>query len=231
MLRKLNNYFTAFEKILWICSVVLIICSAFIFGKDTVLSVIATLIGATSLLLSAKGHPAGQALAVIFSILYAVISFSFAYYGEMITYLGMTGPMALAAFISWMRNPYENNKAEVRVNHISRKEAALLPVIALLVTAVFFFILRYFGTANLLPSTLSITTSFVAVYLTFRRDPFFAVAYALNDLVLIVLWSLAALTDKSYLSVVVCFVVFLANDIYGFISWREMKKRQVGTVD
>lgn len=231
MLRKLNNYFTAFEKILWICSVMLIICSAFIFGKDTVLSVIASLIGATSLLLSAKGHPAGQALAVIFSILYAVISFSFAYYGEMITYLGMTGPMALAAFISWMRNPYENNKAEVRVNHISRKEAALLPVLALLVTAVFFFILRYFGTANLLPSTLSITTSFVAVYLTFRRDPFFAVAYALNDLVLIVLWSLAALTDKSYLSVVVCFVVFFVNDIYGFISWRGMKKRQAGTVD
>ena len=231
MLRKLNNYFTAFEKILWICSVVLIICSAFVFGKDSILSIIASLIGATSLLLSAKGHPAGQALAVIFSILYAVISFSFAYYGEMITYLGMTGPMALAAFISWMRNPYENNKAEVKVNHISRKEAALLPVLALLVTAVFFFLLRYFGTANLLPSTLSITTSFVAVYLTFRRDPFFAVAYALNDLVLIVLWSLAALTDKSYLSVVVCFVVFLANDIYGFICWREMKKRQAGTVD
>ena len=231
MLRKLNNYFTAFEKILWICSVVLIICSAFVFGKDSILSIIASLIGATSLLLSAKGHPAGQALAVIFSILYAVISFSFAYYGEMITYLGMTGPMALAAFISWMRNPHENNKAEVRVNHISRKEAALLPVIALLVTAVFFFLLRYFGTANLLPSTLSITTSFVAVYLTFRRDPFFAVAYALNDLVLIVLWSLAALTDKSYLSVVVCFVVFFVNDIYGFISWRGMKKRQAGTVD
>ena len=231
MLRKLNNYFTAFEKILWICSVMLIICSAFVFGKDSILSIIASLIGATSLLLSAKGHPIGQALSVVFSILYAVISFSFAYYGEMITYLGMTGPMALAAFISWMRNPYENNKAEVKVNHISRKEAALLPVIALLVTAVFFFILRYFGTANLLPSTLSITTSFVAVYLTFRRDPFFAVAYALNDLVLIVLWSLAALTDKSYLSVVVCFVVFFVNDIYGFISWRGMKKRQAGTVD
>ena len=231
MLRKLNNYFTAFEKILWICSVMLIICSAFVFGKDSILSIIASLIGATSLLLSAKGHPIGQALAVIFSILYAVISFSFAYYGEMITYLGMTGPMALAAFISWMRNPYENNKAEVKVNHISRKEAALLPVLALLVTAVFFFLLRYFGTANLLPSTLSITTSFVAVYLTFRRDPFFAVAYALNDLVLIVLWSLAALTDKSYLSVVVCFVVFFVNDIYGFISWRGMKKRQAGTAD
>ena len=231
MLRKLNNYFTAFEKILWICSVMLIICSAFIFGKDSVLSVIASLVGATSLLLNAKGNPIGQALGVIFSILYAIISYSFAYYGEMITYLGLTGPMALAAFISWIRNPFAKGKAEVKVNHIHRGEVLFMFILAAVVTVVFYFVLDFFNTANLLPSTLSITTSFVAVYLTFRRDPFYAVAYALNDLVLIVLWSLAALTDKSYISVVVCFVVFLANDIYGFISWRKMKKRQAGTAD
>lgn len=231
MLRKLNNYFTVFEKILWICSVMLIICSAFIFGKDSVLSVIASLVGATSLLLNAKGNPIGQALGVIFSILYAIISYSFAYYGEMITYLGLTGPMALAAFISWIRNPFAKGKAEVKVNHIHRGEVLFMFILAAVVTVVFYFVLDFFNTANLLPSTLSITTSFVAVYLTFRRDPFYAVAYALNDLVLIVLWSLAALTDKSYISVVVCFVVFLANDIYGFISWRKMKKRQAGTAD
>ena len=168
---------------------------------------------------------------MIFSILYAIISYSFAYYGEMITYLGLTGPMALAAFISWIRNPFAKGKAEVKVNHIHRGEVLFMFILAAVVTVVFYFVLDFFNTANLLPSTLSITTSFVAVYLTFRRDPFYAVAYALNDLVLIVLWSLAALTDKSYVSVVVCFVVFLANDIYGFINWREMKKRQAGTAD
>ena len=69
MLRKLNNYFTTFEKILWIGSLVLITGSAVMFGKDGILSVIASLIGATSLLLNAKGNPIGQALGVIFSIL------------------------------------------------------------------------------------------------------------------------------------------------------------------
>ena len=29
-----------------------------------------------------------------------------------------------------------------------------------------------------------------------------------------------------YLSVVVCFAAFFANDIYGFVSWRRMEKRQ-----
>ena len=79
---------------------------------------------------------------------------------------------------------------------------------------------------NLIPSTISVTTSFVAVYLTFRRSPYFALAYASNDIVLIILWILASIYDAKYISVVVCFVAFLVNDIYGFVNWRKMKKRQ-----
>ena len=64
------------------------------------------------------------------------------------------------------------------------------------------------------------------MYLTFRRSPYFALAYAANDIVLIVLWVLAAVTDITCSSVIICFVVFLVNDLYGFISWRKMEKRQ-----
>ena len=99
-------------------------------------------------------------------------------------------------------------------------------LLTIIVTVVFYFILMYFNTANIIPSTLSVTTSFVAVYLTFRRSPYFALAYATNDIVLIVLWILASIYDTRYISVVVCFVAFLFNDVYGFISWQKMKKRQ-----
>lgn len=134
--------------------------------------------------------------------------------------------MSVFALISWLRNPYESGKAEVRVNSISRREGVFACLLSLAVTFVFFFILRAFHTANLLPSTISVTTSFLAVYLTARRSPLYAVAYAANDLVLIVLWSLAAMQDFSYLSVVVCFVMFFANDIYGFYNWSRMRRRQ-----
>ena len=67
---------------------------------------------------------------------------------------------------------------------------------------------------------------FLAVYLTCRRSPYFALAYAANDIVLIVLWVMASLYDVRYVSVVVCFVAFFANDIYGYLSWQKMKKRQ-----
>ena len=222
----LKNYFSKSEIILWLSSVLLIVGSFGIFDRESYLTLTASLIGVTSLIFNAKGNPFGQFLMVIFSLLYGVISYSFDYYGEMITYLGMTMPMAIFALISWLKNPYNGNKAEVKVNEINHREHICMWIGTFAVTLLFYFILEHFGTANIIPSTLSVTTSFLAVYLTFRRSPYFAVAYAANDIILIVLWILASMTDIRYISVVVCFAAFFVNDIYGFISWRKMKIRQ-----
>lgn len=173
-----------------------------------------------------KRQPLGQLLTVIFSLLYGIISFSCSYYGEMLTYLGMTMPMAVFSLISWLKNPYNGNKSEVKVQRLKPKEYIVTAVLAITVTTGFYFVLKYFSTANLIPSTLSVTTSFMAVFLTFKRSPFYAVWYAANDVILVVLWSLAVAENISYMSVVVCFVAFFANDIYGFANWKKMARRQ-----
>ncbi len=226
MIKKLSDYFTKTEIILWSISAVLIILSFILFDRENYLTLASSLIGVTSLIFNAKGNPFGQLLMIIFSILYGIISYSFAYYGEMITYLGMTGPMALFALISWLRNPYKGKKSEVAVNHLKMNELAFMAVLTAVVTIIFYYILEYFGTANIIPSTVSVTTSFAAVYLTFRRSAYYAIAYAANDIILIILWILAAIHDISYISVIICFVVFLVNDLYGFVSWRKMSERQ-----
>lgn len=226
MIKKIRYYFKTSEIILWSVSVILIIASFFAFKSNSYLTLAASLIGVTSLIFNAKGNPFGQFLMVIFSLLYGIISFTFSYFGEMLTYLGMTMPMAVFALISWLRNPYNGNKSEVKVNTLSKKEIAFMSILAVLVTAGFYFILDAFNTANIVPSTISVTTSFIAVYLTFRRSPFFALAYAANDIVLIILWILASLSDIRYISVVICFSLFFINDIYGFINWQRIKKRQ-----
>lgn len=226
MLSKLQNYFSKGELLLWFSSVVLILVSFFLFDGESYLTLAASLIGVTSLIFNAKGNPFGQLLMVIFSLLYGIISFTFAYYGEMLTYLGMTMPMAIFALVSWLWHPYQGNHAEVQVNTLSRMELFLMTVAALIVTGIFYFVLAYFNTANIVPSTISVTTSFHAVYLTFRRSPLYALGYAANDVVLIVLWVLATQSDRRYISVVVCFAAFLINDLYGYISWQKMQKRQ-----
>lgn len=219
-------YFTKGEIALWLLSAALIVVSFLVYDRENLLTLSASLIGVTSLIFIAKGNPFGQFLMVVFSVLYGVISFTFSYYGEMITYLGMTAPMAVFSLVSWLRHPYNGSRAEVKVNRLKGKEVVFMCVLTCLVTGLFYFILKACSTANLIPSTISVTTSFIAVYLTFRRSAFYAAAYAINDLVLIVLWVLAAFSNRSYVSVVICFIVFLVNDLYGFINWSKMQKRQ-----
>lgn len=224
---RISSYFSGVEKTIWLISTFLILSSYLIFDRSNHLTLIASIIGVTSILLNAKGNPIGQFLMIIFSCIYGYISFKVAYYGEMATYLGMTMPMAVVALIAWLRHPFKGKRSEVAVNRLSIKEVLLIIPLSAIVTTAFFFVLKYFNTANLIPSTLSVTTSFLAVYLTFRRSPYFSLAYALNDIVLIVLWTLASLDKIRYISVLVCFTAFLINDIYAFISWKRMGKKQL----
>ncbi len=227
---KLSNPFrdlTKFELFLWLISMAMIILS-FAFSDGGYLEAIASLIGVTALIFVAKGYVLGQILTVIFSVFYGIISFFFGYYGEMITYLCMTAPMAIMSIISWVRHPYKGSK-EVEVSHLSKKQLAVMAILAVIVTTAFYFILEFLGNANLMFSTISVTTSFVAVYFTFLRSPYYALGYAANDIVLIILWTLASMENISYLPMVVCFVMFLANDLYGFYNWRKMRKRQENT--
>ncbi|WP_018659324.1 nicotinamide riboside transporter PnuC [Allofustis seminis] len=226
MFEKVCDYFTPFEKMLWTMSTMTIIGAAVIFQSLDILTLIASIIGATFLILNAKGNVWGQVLTVLFSVLYGIISYQTAYYGEMITYLGMTAPIAILSVISWWKNPAEAGKNEVKVNHLSTIEYVMILGLGTIVTVVFYFILKTFATAALFWSTLSVFTSFVASYLTMRRSEYFAIGYAANDGVLIILWLLATFEDPSYSAMVICFIVFLVNDIYGYISWSQMKKRQ-----
>ncbi len=224
-MKKVFNYFTAFEYALWSVSILTAIFSHISFGGDS-LTLTASLVGITALIFCAKGHPVGQFLIIVFSLIYGYISYTFSYFGEMITYLGMSMPMAVWALIVWLKNPYEKGRAEVRVNSIKLREVFLLFTMTLSVTALFCPVLYALNTNNLFFSTLSVTTSFLAVYLTARRSPYYALAYTANDIILIVLWILASLDDSSYIGVVICFGAFLMNDIYGFANWKKMKKRQ-----
>ena len=224
--RAVTGYFSRNDILVWSISMLSVMIAFCLFDRVHYMILINSLIGVTYLIFNAKGNPIGQVLVIIFSLLYGIISYSFSYYGEMITYLGMTMPMAVFALIAWLKNPFQGNLAEVTVGKMSRREVIFMILLTAVVTQIFYYILGYFHTANLIPSTLSVTTSFLAVYMTFRRIPWFAVAYAANDIVLIILWSLASMTDSRYISVLVCFIVFLFNDLYGFISWQKMKERQ-----
>ena len=184
------------------------------------MTLIASCVGVTSLIFAAKGNVWSQILMIVFSILYGIISWQFRYWGEMITYLGMTMPMAIWSTITWIRNPSESGK-EVKIQKLTKKNMILLLISGVIVTIIFYVILDALKTPNIILSTISVTTSFLAASLTMLRSSYYAVGYATNDIVLIVLWILASASNLRYLSVTLIFIIFFFYDVYGFISWRK----------
>lgn len=215
---------TRFEKLLWAGSVLLVLASFFIGTQQDWLTLISSLIGVTALIFVSKGDVLGQIITVIFAVFYGIISFKLKYYGEMITYLGMTAPIAVISVISWVKNPY--SKHQVRVSKMNKTKWAILLILSSGVTVAFYFILKALGNASLIVSTISIFTSFLAASLTTLRSEYYAIAYSANDIVLIILWSVATADNIQYLPMVICFAVFLANDIYGYVNWRKIRKQQ-----
>lgn len=152
------------EWLLWLGSLLIVVISNIMTGEIDILTLAAALIGATSLIFAAKGNVWAQILMIIFCILYGIISWKFHYWGEMITYLGMSMPMAVWSTITWSRNSKKSNGS-------------------------------------------------------------YALGYASNDIVLIILWVMASIKDPSYFPVVVNFMIFFLNDMYGFISWKKREER------
>ncbi len=216
---------TKFERCLWGASSSIIILSFLLTPEKDLLSLAASLIGAAALIFLAKGYVLGQILVIIFSLFYGAVSFYFKYYGEMITYLGMSAPMAALSAISWSGN-LNNDSLEVKVKRLTKRTVLGAVILAPTVTLVFYFILNALGNANMVFSTLSVTTSFVAAYLTYFRSPYYALGYAANDIVLIALWVMAAIKEPYCTPMIFCFAAFLLNDLYGFYNWRKMEKRQ-----
>ena len=121
-MKKLINYFSIFEWCLYLISLLVIIVCFIVFKNDNYFYLAGSIIGVTALIFLSKGHVLGQIITVVFSVFYGIVSLSFKYYGEMITYVFMTMPIAIISIITWLKHPSKQAKNEVEVNKLRRKE-------------------------------------------------------------------------------------------------------------
>ena len=82
-----------FEMCLWLTSLFVVLLSYVLSGFEGTANTLCSLIGVTALIFVAKGHVLGMVLCIVFAAFYGLISLHFRYYGELITYAGMTLPM------------------------------------------------------------------------------------------------------------------------------------------
>ena len=234
----MNKFYTAVKKffgdwnlfeILLLFISLTVTTTVFLIGADkNVFSLFSSLFGITSVIFTAKGNPVAQYLAIFFDIFYAIIAYQSRYYGEMLIYIFLMLPISFACIISWLRNRKNPQSAEVKINGLSKTEYGVLALADVFVTVGFYFLLRALNTDELIISTISLVSSVSAAYLMLRRSEYYAVCFIANDLILLALWGARVVGyGTEALPTLVTFVVFLVNDVYGFLAWRKRKKKQL----
>ena len=225
MLKKLFADWNKLEIFLLIFGVTAVTVAFFLGEERDLLSLFTSCFGVVGVLFVAKGLIAGQWLCIVFVSLYACMSFRSQYYGELILVLCFTLPSNVAAIVTWLKHPSKDAR-KVEVNTISKAEWAWLALAVVVCTVGAYFLLKALNTAEVVVSTISFITSIFAAYLLIRRSEYYAVFYILNDIILIVLWSLALFKGAGVLPSIISYCAFLCNDLYGFFDWRKRSRQQ-----
>ena len=226
-MKKLFKDWKLFEILFLLISLITITVCFFLGNDKNIFSLIASLIGVITVLCGAKGLVIAPIINIIYNIIYISLSFSQKYYGEVLIYLFLMMPINIMTIISWLKNKSNENKNLVKINKISKKEYLYLGIITIISTIGFYFLLKVLNTNELIISTISLITSIIASYLMFRRCSNYAIAYIINDIILITLWALTIKQNGlAYLTMIISFIIFFINDIYGFINWKIREKKQ-----
>jgi|GEM_PF-371453 len=220
---KYFKKFNRFEIIFLTTAIIAPIILAIIFNA----TILETLAGITMLicaLLFAKARPEGYILAFISVILYMIVAYQVSVYGEIIIGLLLIIPLNIYGLIAWYKN---KNQAHVNLVKTPIKEIILLIISQLIMVVGYYFLLKTLNTQFLIISSISIMGSFIATYLVARRSQYGMLAYLVNDIILIILWTMVVIDGNlGALILVLTPILLLFNDIYGTFNWAKLMKKQ-----
>ena len=215
---------TKFEKIFLLLGTIFSFTITYIF-KGIWIDLGYTLLYFWTAILLAKGKYACYIIGIVSTFFYAVVSYSNSYYGEVIIAMCCTLPLMVIGLINWLR--HQDNTNTVIIKKITRKELTLVLLSQVVMFFGYYYLLKVFNTNNLLVSSFSIMASIIATYLTARRSEYGFVGFIINDIILIVLWSIPVINGNyNIISVLICPVLLLINDIYGVYNWKRIKNKQ-----
>ena len=215
---------TKFEKIFLVLGTVIACLLTFTF-RGTWIDLGYSLLYFWTALLLAKGKYSCYIVGIISTFFYAFVSYSNSYYGEVIIAMCCTLPLMIIGLVNWLR--HQDNTNTVIIKEITKKELVLVLLSQVVMFFGYYYLLKAFNTNNLLVSTFSVVASVIATYLTARRCEHGFIGFIINDLILIILWSIPVINGElNIIPVLICPVLLLINDIYGAYNWRRIKYNQ-----
>ena len=218
--------YNVIDLILILAGILAVTISGIIFKSEWYIFV-NTLLALFCVLTQAKGKVITQFLGIAWFSFYVFISYKQKFYGEALVYLTVMIPLYIYGVIHWLQNRDKTDNVVIVRNNLSKKEWLISGFSLCAVAVGIFFLLKALNTAQLVVNTLSFVTMLPAVYLLMRRCKWNQIAFLVNDFIVPFLWLFLVLEgDYSFLPMCIYHVFQITYDIYGFIEWIKLEKKQ-----
>lgn len=227
-MNKVREYFkdwTLWEK-LWLGMFTLIIIGLSIYWQDKLMGVICSLTGIWCVVLVAKGRISNYWVGIVNIILYAIISYGYKYYGEVMLNAFYFLPMQFVGAYIWIKNKKSGTKDNVIVKFLTNKQRVLWSIISILGIIGYGLVLKHLGGSLPFIDSMSTVLSIIAMILMAWRFMEQWILWIVVDVVTIILWFAVMVNGGNDISILLMWVAYLINAVYGMSNWIQMYKLQ-----
>jgi nicotinamide mononucleotide transporter len=227
-MNRIKEYFAdwdLYERI-WLIVFTCIIIVLSIYWKDSFTGILASLTGIWCVVLIAKGKIANYYFGIVNVVAYAYVAFGSQYYGEVMLNMIYFLPMQFVGIYLWRKRRVSNKKDDVKVIYMSNKQRIIWSFITIAGTILYGFFLKYLGGNLPFIDSSSTVMSVIAMILMVFVFVEQWVLWILVDIVSIIMWFTVMIKGGNDVAVLVMWVAFLVNAIYGLYNWIKLARKQ-----
>jgi nicotinamide mononucleotide transporter len=225
MIKHLEDW-GLFEK-LWLCAFSLVTIYLYFAWDDTILGLIASLTGMLCVVLVAKGKISNYYPGIINVILYAYIAYGQKYYGEVMLNLLYFLPMQFIGLYLWKKNRIQGTDSEkVKTAFMSNTSRIVWTIISCIGVFIYGLILKRMGGNLPFVDSISTILSIIAMILMAKRYVEQWILWIVVDVVSIIMWFVALMNGGNDISILIMWIAYLVNAIYGQINWMKLHRTQ-----
>lgn len=215
---------TLFER-LWLLVFTAVTLYVSLAVGDSVLGVVAAITGIVNVVLVAKGKISNYYFGIVSVSLYGLLSLEQRFYGEVTLNLGYLLPMQFIGLWLWRRHRADNGGGDdVAVRVMGWRQRAVWATVAVAACGVYALVLEWFG-GNLpyWDSTSTVLTVVAMVLMVGRYIEQWPLWTVIN-VVTIYMWAVAYAQGGGSASIVVMWIAYLVNAIYGWWKWARLER-------
>ncbi len=197
----------------------LIITSLSIYWHDSVMGIISSLAGVMYVLCTGKGKLSAYIFGTVNSVLYAIIAFKSAYYGETMLNILYYLPMQFVGFRVWSKNMSEQTH-EVNKRHMQNHERLITLLIIIILTYFYGLFLRHIGDTMPFIDSFTTVASVIAMIVTIKMySEQWWIWFAVN-LFSVYMWWVDFSAGYNNIATLIMWMLYLVNGIILLLRWE-----------